>query len=124
MRVSHRDRRVVRDIARSAWGMVALVVGLGALALVGPIEAIRFAAVAGLAVAGGVFLWQIDLTVHQYVGDLESVHRGERVSGRVLVEVTSDVGLDGLGGRPVRATPVVRRRAVTNPKEADPGAPR
>ncbi len=124
MRVSHRDHRVSRDIARSAWGMVGLVLALGALMLAGPLEAIRFAAVIGLGVAGGVFLWQSSATVGQYVADLESVHRGENVSGRVRVEVTSSVGLDGLGGRPVRATPIVRRRPLAPSEGAGPEPPR
>ena len=117
MRTSHRDRRVVRDIARSTWGMLGLVVVLSALALVAPLEAIRFAAVLGLAVSGGVFLWQSSRTVEEYVLDLEQVQLGGDVSGRVRVEVTSDVGPDPNGRRLSRALPLVRRRPPASPPD-------
>ena len=103
--------------------MLALVIVLGALALVAPLEAIRFAAVVGLAVSGGVFLWQSSRTVEEYVQDLEQVQLGGEVSGRVRVEVTSDVGLDPNERRLSRAFPPVRRRPPA-PPPAPPAAPR
>lgn len=122
-RVSHRDRRVARDIARSAWGMLALVVALGALSLAAPLEAVRFAAVIGLAVAGGVFLWQSRRLISDYVRDLESVQVGRPRSGRVLVEVSSDVGYDAGGRRSPRALPPVRRHPKDG-RDEPPPAPR
>ncbi|HYK92693.1 MAG TPA: hypothetical protein VEY07_01450 [Thermoplasmata archaeon] len=109
MQSSHRDRRVVREIERSTWGMLGLVLALGALAVGAPLEGIRFAAVLGLAVAGGAYLWQSGRAVGDYVRDLHQVEYGETVSGRVRAEVASQVGVDGSERGPTRALPAVRR---------------
>ncbi len=117
MRLSHRDRRVARDISRSAWGMLGLVVVLAGLALYAPLEGFRFASVIGLAVAGGVFLWRADSTVQQYVLDLDRVQSGSETSGRVRVEVTSDTAVDEREVRLPRAIPAVRRQAIVEPSD-------
>jgi hypothetical protein len=120
MQLSHRDRRVARDIGRFAWVMLGLVLGLGVLAFAAPLVAVRFAAVAGLAGAGAAFLWQAGKAVGEYVRDLEQVRDGAAISGRIRVEVSSDVGLDPRARRLTRAVPPVRRRP---PPMGGSGAP-
>src|SRR5215470_10230466 len=100
MRVSHRDRRVVADVARSTWGMVGLVGVLAGVAAEAPWTALRFGAIVGLAAAGGFFLWRMRSTVRGYLGDLQQVRSGADVSGRVRVEVESDVGFGPGTDRP------------------------
>ena len=90
--------------------MLGLVLVLGGLAIAAPILALRLAALLGLAVSGGVFVWQAGHTVDDYVRDLEHVQYGREVSGRVRVEVESDVGYDPGSRRGERALPRVRRR--------------
>ena len=111
MRLSHRDQRASRDIARSAWGMLGLVLVLGARALWAPIEAIRVAAVRGLAAAGGVYLWESSRTVDTYVADLDRVHRDASGSGRLRAEVASDGDRDARVRRHARTVPPPRRQA-------------
>ena len=128
MRVSHRDRRVAADVARSTWGMLALIGVLAAVVLVGPGDAIRFGAIVGLAAAGGVFLWRIDRTVRTYVADLTSVDEGRAVSGVLRAEVESDVGFGGVSERPPPLSPSVRRsgppRRPGEPIDEADGVPR
>lgn len=111
MRPSHRDRRVSRDIARSAWGMLALVLALGVLALFAPMEAFRFAAVVGLAMAGGIYLWESNQTIGEYVRDLDEVRRGGTVSGRLRAEVGSAAAVEDGPRRRARSVPPPRRTA-------------
>lgn len=115
MRFSHRDRRVDRDIYRSVGGMAAIVIVLGGLALFAPLDAYRFGALIGLAVSGGFFLWRSGLTVGDYVGDLERVRSGEERSGRIRVEVESDVGFERLTVSPLRRSPLVRHPPFAAP---------
>jgi hypothetical protein len=121
MRVSHRDHRVDREIYRSAGGMAAMVVVLGGIALYAPLDAFRYGALLGLGVSGGFFLWRTGLTVGDYVGDLERVQSGEERSGRIRVEVESDVGFERMTVSPLRRSPLVRHPpyAVPPPDEDD-----
>jgi len=113
MRVSHRDRRVTRDINRAAWGMLGLTLLLGAGALYAPVEAIRFGAVIGMAASGAAYLWQSGVAVRGYLVDVDGVASGAEVPGHVRVEVESDVGYEGTPARFRGPSPHARRRAGT-----------
>lgn len=110
MAFSHRDVRAAREIGRFLWAILLLVLVLGAAAVLAPGDPLRFGAVVGLAVAGGIFLLEIDRSVQSYLRDLSEVAEGGPVSGIVRAEVESDVDLDdGMRRRPPRS-PTVRRR--------------
>ena len=79
MRVSHRDVRVTREIHLAAWGMLGIAAALILMALYFPIEAVRFAAVVGLAAAGAAYVWRAGVAVR---GRAPSPHVRRRL-GRV-----------------------------------------
>jgi len=108
LRVSHRDRRVTADVIRSTWGMLGLVAVLVGAATVAPTAAVRFAAIVGLAAAGGFFLWRMGVTVRDYERDVARVRDGLPISGRILVEVESDVGFGPSTERSIPPSPNVR----------------
>ena len=125
IKFSHRDRRVSRDLARSAGGILLIAVGLVGVGYAAPWPALRFGAVVGLAGAGGFFLWQIDRTVGRYLADLAAVESGGGTPGSVRVEVESDVGLEDRPEVPTPPSPgtrTTRRRGSLSddPSERSP----
>lgn len=109
-RFSHRDRRVAREVHRSVWGMLALVVALGVVAIVAPSTAIRFGAVVGMAAAGGATLFQSRRLIDEYLADLHALERGVPLHPAARVEMHTHVGLERPTVGPSRRSPNVRRR--------------
>lgn len=109
-RFSHRDRRVAREVHRSAWGMLGLVVALAVVAVVAPSTAIRFGAVVGMAAAGGATLYQSRRMIDAYLADLSALERGVALHPAARIEMHTNVGLERLTVGPTRRSPNVRRR--------------
>lgn len=109
-RFSHRDRRVAREVHRSVWGMVGLVVALGVVTVVAPSTAIRFGAVVGLAMAGGATLFLSRRLIDGYLADLHALEHGTGLHPTTRVEMHTDVGLERATVGPSRRSPNVRRR--------------
>jgi hypothetical protein len=114
MRLSHRDHRVDRELRRSAAAMLGLVGTLGVIAIAAPLDALRFGAVADLAIAGGSHITQTRRVVDEYVGDLESFAAEVPGADRLGAEIRSQVGLERVAAGPSRRSPHSRRRATAD----------
>lgn len=121
MAYSHRDRRMHRAVRDWTLWVALASATVVALAATVPIGMWGLGLVAVLAAIGGLFLVEADRRVREYVRDLESVRRGARVSGRLVVEVGSRVGLDRVGVGPSRRSPNVRRTTPGVPPEQEDG---
>jgi hypothetical protein len=114
MGFSHRDHRARRELRELYLGFGASVGALSFLAIVFPNVTVRLLAVAGLAVAGTVYLVAVDRLSDRYRRDLTAVRAGEPISGSVRAEVYDEVGFerdreDDWSPSPLRRHPDVAR---------------
>lgn len=113
-RFSHRDRRIAREVHRSLWAMVALVFGLGAVAIAAPVTAVRFGAVVGLAAAGAATLVESRRLIDAYLADLHALEAGRPLPPAAHVEMRTNVGLERATVGPSRRSPNTRRRGPSD----------
>jgi hypothetical protein len=94
MAFSHRDHRARRELRHLYLLFGASVGGLTVIAILFPLETVRILAVAGLAVAGTLYVLAVDRLSERYRHDLTAVRDGQPVSGEVRAEVYHVVGFE------------------------------
>jgi hypothetical protein len=94
MGFSHRDHRARRELRELYLGFGASVGALSFLAILFPNLMVRLLAVAGLAVAGTVYLLAVDRLSDRYQRDLVAVRAGDPISGEVRAEVYDEIGFE------------------------------
>ena len=94
MTFSHRDHRVRRELRHLYITFGAVIGALTVVAILFPLETVRLLAVAGLAVAGTLYVLAVDRLSDRYRHDLAAVRDGAPVSGAVRAEVYHEVGFE------------------------------
>jgi hypothetical protein len=94
MAFSHRDHRARRELRHLYITFGASVGALTVIAILFPFETVRLVAVAGLAVAGLLYVVAVDRLSDRYRLDLTAVRGGQAVSGEVRAEVYHEVGFE------------------------------
>ena len=121
MSFSHRDHRARREL-RHLYGIFGASVGvLTGIAVLFPVETVRLLAVAGLAVAGTLYVVAIDRLSERYRHDLTAVRDGQPVSGEVRAEVYHEVGFERDREDDWTPSPSHRRPQVELPAPETPG---
>jgi hypothetical protein len=114
MGFSHRDHRARRELRELYLGFGASLAALSFLAIVFPNVTVRLLAVAGLAVAGTIYLVAVDRLSDRYRRDLTAVRAGAPISGSVRAEVYDEVGFERDREDDWTPSPLRRLREVTH----------
>ncbi len=110
MEYSHRDRRAEREVDRSFFAVVALIVAFVAFAVAVPLWFAGWVGVLGLGTLGfGYVVWS-ERFLESYSEDRRSKQEGGRVNGILWAELRSLARPDGDVGRPMAHSPHARRR--------------
>jgi hypothetical protein len=120
---THRDRRAHRDVTRSFWTVVAVSLGLTAVALELPLPYAGIAAVVALGVLGVAYLGWSERFLSSYSSDLRHAREGTAMDGFIRAEVASAVGLDRDGRSGSVPSPHVRRGVRRGSLEDAPEIP-